>query len=201
MSNNSESQCYFIQLQIDSFLDGELSSVQQDIFHTHIEGCEECAKEYRFAQTIHDAALELPSIDCDDLVLEPAHRLGSTQGSRAHNLISHVIGWLQSVPASIRYGGALTALVVLVALIGFPSVQPENSVVQQDISYSPEEIQQAVEDLNVAIEYLNQIGMRTEALIGDRFLLSPIEDSINASFESIRKSSSSTEDDYQNDPI
>ncbi|MBT5720185.1 MAG: hypothetical protein HOI69_11625, partial [Gammaproteobacteria bacterium] len=49
--------------------------------------------------------------------------------------------------------------------------------------YSPEDISQALDELNVAIDYLNRLSQRIEVMIGDRFLVSPIQDSINASFQ------------------
>ena len=49
--------------------------------------------------------------------------------------------------------------------------------------FTPEEVRQALMDLNVAMKYLNGMGLRTEVMIGDRFLISPIQDSINASLD------------------
>jgi hypothetical protein len=49
--------------------------------------------------------------------------------------------------------------------------------------YTPEDISQALDELNVAIDYLNRLSQRTEVMIGDRFLVSPIQDSLNASFQ------------------
>ncbi len=55
-----------------------------------------------------------------------------------------------------------------------------NEVVEQ---YNPEDVSQALQDLNLAIDYLNQVSQRTEAMIGGRFLVTPLQDSINASFQ------------------
>ena len=82
MPANSESQCYFIQLQIDGYLDGDLSDAQRTLFMSHVQGCAACAKQFHFAQAVQDAVLDLPRIDCDDSVLEPVYRLGKNTGQQ-----------------------------------------------------------------------------------------------------------------------
>ena len=41
---------------------------------------------------------------------------------------------------------------------------------------------QALQDLELALDYLGEISARTEVMIEDRFLLRQLEESINASF-------------------
>jgi len=84
MAKNSNSQCYFVQLQIDSFLDGDLGPQQRDEFQTHVHQCSACAQEFKYAQTLHDFILDMPQVDCDDRVLEPIHRLGSAASQQRH---------------------------------------------------------------------------------------------------------------------
>ncbi len=79
MPSNTESQCYFIQLQIDGYLDGDLSEAQRGVFMSHVQDCSGCASEFRYAQTIQDAVLELPQMSCADSVLEPIHRLSAAE--------------------------------------------------------------------------------------------------------------------------
>jgi len=202
MPTNSESQCYFIQLQIDSFIDGELSSAQQEVFMSHVHSCEECGRELQYAQTVHDAVLDLPAIDCDENVLEPIHRLvnyehESTAPDRASSLWTQLQDWLGGAPVFVRYAMPVAAVAVLAVAI-WPAVfspaqdapQVATQTVQpvdvQQVSYTPEDIQQALSDLNLAIDYLNEVSQRTEVMIGDRFLVTPLQDSLNASLERAR---------------
>lgn len=202
MPTNSESQCYFIQLQIDSFIDGELSSAQQEVFMSHVHSCEECGRELQYAQTVHDAVLDLPAIDCDENVLEPIHRLvnnghESTAPDRASSLWTQLQDWLGGAPVFVRYAMPVAAVAVLAVAI-WPAVfspaqdapqvatQTVQPVEVQQVSYSPEDIQQALSDLNLAIDYLNEVSQRTEVMIGDRFLITPFQDSLNASLERVR---------------
>lgn len=199
MSTNSESQCYFIQLQIDSFVDGELSSAQREVFMSHVHTCEDCGRELQYAQTVHDAILDLPVINCDENVLEPIHRLvnnghESAAPARSSSLWTALGDWLGSASMFVRYAMPVVAVAVLAIAI-WPAVfgptqdapqvasQEVQTVDMQQVTYGPEDIQQALLDLNLAIDYLNEVSQRTEVMIGDRFLVTPLQDSLNASFE------------------
>jgi anti-sigma factor RsiW len=211
MPNNSESQCYFVQLQIDSFIDGELSSAQQEVFMSHVHECAECGCELQYAQTVHDAVLVLPAIDCDENVMEPINRLvnrGDTS-SPSSSFWTPLLDWIATAPVFVRYAVPVTAVAVL-ALALWPVLfnpqqvqQSSPLVATQEINpaeseYSPQEIQAALLELNLAIDYLNDVSQRTEVMIGDRFLVTPLQDSLNASFE---RASDRRQNVLQNDPI
>ncbi len=208
MPSNSESQCYFVQLQIDGYLDGDLNETQQGVFMSHVQGCLACANEFRYAQTIQDAVMEFPQIDCSDSMLEPIQRLAvaedlASQPRQGDSFGSQLAGLLHSIPLYFRYGFSVAAVAVIAiavsSSISTPDGSPEPLVATQSTEqYTAEDISQALEELNVAIDYLNQLSQRTEVMIGDRFLVSPLQDSINASFQraGIREN-----DPLQNGPI
>ncbi|GJM12699.1 MAG: hypothetical protein DHS20C12_11020 [Pseudohongiella sp.] len=208
MSTNSESQCYFIQLQIDGYLDGDLNEAQQGVFMSHVQDCSACASEFRYAQVVQDAVMELPQIECEDAVLEPVHRLNAETGQSVEatshvSLIDSLMSLLNPVPLYLRYGfsAALVAVIAVAISVNVqsPSEVPEQLLASEPLEqYSPEDIAIALQELNVAIDYLNQISQRTEVMIGDRFLVSPIQDSINASFQ---RAGVRENDPLQNGPI
>lgn len=199
MPSNSKSQCYFVQLQIDGYIDGDLSQPQQEVFVAHVQNCQACAQEFHYARLVQDAVLELPVLDCSELVLEPIHRLSGVDGgngeqgkaSPQQSLLSQIKDLFSSAPAFARYGLPVALSLVLAVSISFSVLSPlettsgDNSqmALEPVAVYTPEEVFQALQDLNTAVEYLNQMSKRTEAMIGDRFLMTPLQDSINASFE------------------
>lgn len=208
MPSNNESQCYFIQLQIDDYLDGGLNDTQQSEFTSHVKDCSACAREFRYARTMQDAVMELPQIECADYVLEPVHGL-TTSNSRAKedlrndSWIIRVLGPLNSSPLFYRYGFSAALLAVVAVTISLsvvsPTEEPGQIVASEVIEqYSPEDIAVALQELNVAIEYLNQLSQRTEVMIGDRFLVTPLQNSIKASFQRAR---ARARDPLQNGPI
>lgn len=206
MQSTNNSQCYFVQLQVDSFLDGELPEAAQQVFLGHVQSCQSCAQELQFARSLHDAILDLPLKDCPDSVFEPVHRM--SQPSLVEAAWWSTVGsWLQSAPLSFRVGAPVFATVLVAIALnlsdGAGTVQPQVASEQVE-QYSPEEIQQALRDLNLAIEYLNDVSQRTEVMIGEKFLLNPLQESINASFDRtrpLRPRRSETRPTIQNNPI
>ncbi len=208
MSSNGESKCYFIQLQIDGYLDGDLSEAQQGGFMSHVQDCAACATEFRYAQTMHDAVMELPQIECEDFVLEPVHSL-TAAGRPKHDevsrdsLVTQIAGLLNTVPLYFRFGFSAALVAVVAVAVTFTGLTPTDEPGQQVASepveqFSQEDVALALQELNVAIDYLNQLSQRTEVMIGDRFLVTPLQDSINASFERARNREN---DSFQNGPI
>jgi len=216
---NNDSQCYFVQLQIDSFLDGELSSEQQKIFATHMHDCSACAAELQFAQTLHDTVMDLPLLNCTDEALEPINRLGGERGehgedrgaseraSRGRNWLDEFSDWLTAAPAALRYG-APAAVAVVVTLLLLPvindrgetpaAVASTGNAASSSGEYSQEDVLAALGDLNTAISYLNEVSQRTETMIGGRFVLIPLQESLDASFQRV---SDQNNDPLDDDPI
>ncbi len=190
MQSSNNSQCYFVQLQVDSFLDGELPETQQQVFLGHVQSCGGCAAQLQFARSLHDAVLDLPLLDCPDSVLEPVYRIASADRI-AQPWWSALWSWINSAPPSLRFAAPAFAALLIAIVLNFdfsPDAPPPQIAVEESAQYSPEEIQQALKDLNLAIDYLNEVSQRTEVMIGERFLIDPLQDSINASFDRARPS-------------
>ncbi len=216
LTNTNESQCYLVQLQIDNFLDGELTPGQQDTFMSHVQRCSECAQEYRFARKMQDALIDMPLLDCHDAVLEPAHEIarGSppTSEEAKDTPLKGFFDWLVSAPLAVRVGAPAFAVALLVvALLRLTPMseptqpqlanQPQNFVVTTPVDfeeYGPEDIARALLELNTAIDYLNRVSQRTESMIGGHFLMSPLRDQINAFLE---RAVLDPENPRENDPI
>lgn len=214
MQTSPDSQCYFVQLQIDSFLDGELVVAQLEVFMGHVHSCAACAKELHFARNLHDAVMDLPMMDCSDLALEPAHRISQHERQpeplpmrSPGSFWQPVNDWLSAMPLSLRFAvPALAFAVVVMSISGqlletdvaLPSQQAANTTAD---SYSSEEIQKALLDLNLAIEYLNDVSKRTEVMIGERFVVTPLQESLNASFDRPRLNRRIGGRVLRNDPI
>lgn len=202
MTMSNESQCYFVQLQIDTFLDGDLSDQQQDVFMAHVHDCGACAAELQFARQLHDAVLDLPALECPESVLEPVYRLGQGEAP-VRPAWSGLADWFGQIPLTLRYAIPAAAAVVLTLLLApqfaRDNSQPVQLAEQADTeNYTQEDVVAALADLNTAINYLNEVSQRTETMIGGRFVIMPLRESLNASFESVQE----TQDDpLDDDPI
>ena len=142
--NSEKTQCYMVQLQIDSFLDNELESTQLQAFTGHLQACPACARELRFAQALHDRLLDLPQPDCAERVLRPVYQLceqtapavpgvpgvkhskdnGTTNGIGNAPFWSGLMAWLQAAPAGLRLAAPLALSAAVVVMVAVPLLRP-----------------------------------------------------------------------------
>ena len=236
MSRSSEqTQCYAMQLQIDTFLDGELEGEQQLAFVGHVAECRGCAHELRYAQHLYESVLDLPKADCSDALIDNLVAISSqkrVQQHEAHEGHGEKTGALTEssrqpsrvgffaqldqffsdrLPLTIGFA-ALSTLVIAVVIVMAPGVdnapQPLVAEVTPDLSgenaamspaaFDAAEVRMALEELNTAIDYLNRVSRQTETMIGERFVVLPLQQNVNSS---LRRASFSGNEDRQAGPI
>lgn len=204
MTDDASARCHAARQQIDDYLDNDLSAAQREGFMAHVQACPACAREFQYACRLQDAILDLPRVDCEDRVLEPARTLAAGgNGAAGPPSWTRLLAGAFGAPALLRYalpavaallaGAALTTALLRrddgprVALepAAAPAAMPRAARYGPE-DVSAEDIARALEELNLAIDYLDQVSQRTEAMIGDRFLLAPLQESLNASFERVR---------------
>ncbi|MDB4165649.1 zf-HC2 domain-containing protein [Gammaproteobacteria bacterium] len=219
MSQSSEqTQCYAMQLQIDTFLDGELEGEQQLAFVGHVAECGDCAHELRYAQHLYESVLDLPKADFSDALVDNLVAISSQK--RVHQLRQPSrVGFFAQLdqffrdrlPLTIGFA-ALSTLVIAVVIVMAPRVdnapQPLVAEVTPDLSaenaamipaaFDAAEVRMALEELNTAIDYLNRVSRQTETMIGERFVVLPLQQSVNSS---LRRASFSGNEDRQAGPI
>ncbi|MCB1670183.1 MAG: zf-HC2 domain-containing protein [Gammaproteobacteria bacterium] len=200
MQTNNSSQCQLFQLHIDAYLDDELEPSRVTEFNTHLAGCESCRRELAYAEQLHRAVVSLPILDCSDSALEPVDRLFRAGGTAVTDNMAPVHGTgsgfraalaalLDAIPAPVRIGVPVAAVLLLAVGVGrqLPApggdpglaVQPAGTATQPQ--YTEAEVVKAMQDLELALDYLGQVSARTEVLIEDRFLHRQLRESINAS--------------------
>ncbi|MCY4265432.1 MAG: zf-HC2 domain-containing protein [Gammaproteobacteria bacterium] len=203
MSTSNESKCYSIRLQFDSYLDGEMSENRQEAFLWHLNSCADCAAEFRYAKTVQDSLLDLPMMDCSEATVDQAKRFAAaTTAQPEANGWRALLQWLGTMPVSVRYAIPMLAIVVYgliilppeqsstpsgpVARVVIPAMPDESATIPlRPVGYNQRDITQALNELVLAIEYLNQVSERAEELVGGRFLR-PFSGNLDATFERIR---------------
>jgi len=230
MNKSSEqTQCYAMQLQIDTFLDGELEGDQHAAFVGHVAECPGCAHELRYAQNLYESVLDLPKIDCSDVLIDnllaisaqsSTQRVEDYEGSSPETtrlpLRAGLFAQLDQIfrerlPLTIGFA-AVSTLVIAVAIVMAPrggtlpqSVVADassNSVAERSpvtpAAFDAEQVRMALEELNTAIDYLNRVSQQTETMIGERFVVLPLQQSVNSS---LRRASFSGNEERQAGPI
>ena len=236
MSQSSEqTQCYAMQLQIDTFLDGDLVGEQQLAFVGHVAECGGCAHELRYAQHLYESVLDLPKADCSDALVEnlveisSQKRVQQREGHEKHRGKTGALAETSRQPSRVGFFAqldqffsdrlpltigfaALSTLVIAVVIVMAPRVdnapQPLVAEVTPDLSaenaamipaaFDAAEVRMALEELNTAIDYLNRVSRQTETMIGERFVVLPLQQSVNSS---LRRASFSGNEDRQAGPI
>ena len=239
MSQSSEqTQCYAMQLQIDTFLDGDLVGEQQLAFVGHVAECGGCAHELRYAQHLYESVLDLPKADCSDALVDNlvaissqkrVQQHGGHEGHEEHRGKAGALAETSRQPSRVGFFAqldqffsdrlpltigfaALSTLVIAVVIVMAPRVdnapQPLVAEVTPDLSaenaamipaaFDAAEVRMALEELNTAIDYLNRVSRQTETMIGERFVVLPLQQSVNSS---LRRASFSGNEDRQAGPI
>ena len=193
-AETTQSRCYAVQLQIDTFLDGDLADSPAQGFIEHVGSCAACARELRFAQHLHDRVLDMPMLDLSDAVVdelltkvrsEPQQGDATPARPRAEPG-----GFLPGMRAAfVGLGGrglALFSVVFLVLAVGVvqfsrPTSNKPQLADSQALVGTPTELESvrvALEDLNLAIDTLNRLSRKTESLVGERFVLQPLREGV-----------------------
>lgn len=236
MSRSSEqTQCYAMQLQIDTFLDGELEGEQQLAFVGHVAECGGCAHELRYAQHLYESVLDLPKADFSDALVDNLVAISSQKRVQQHGGHEEHRGktgalvetsrqpsrvgffaqleqfFRDRLPLTIGFA-AFSTLVIAVVIVIAPRVdnapQPLVAEVTPDLSaenaamipaaFDAAEVRMALKELNTAIDYLKRVSRQTETMIGERFVVLPLQQSVNSS---LRRASFSGNEDRQAGPI
>ena len=196
MSSLDQSLCQLMQMRIDSLLDGELEAVRKAELQAHLQQCTDCEAELAYAQRLHSAVRQLPALDCGPAGQQSLDRLLAVAGTTAK--IDSPPGWLnrlwagwQTFPLVLRYALPVVAVLVFAAGLGLGRMQgtgQEQEVplaVRQEaapsLDYSPEEIRQAMADLELALNYLESVSRRTSALVRDELLAERLGEALNVS--------------------
>ena len=233
--SSEQTQCYAMQLQIDTFLDGELDGEQQLAFVGHVAECGGCAHELRYAQHLYESVLDLSEADCSDALIDnlvaisSQKRVPQHEGHEEHREKTGALAETSRQPSRVGFFtqldqflrdrlpftigfAALSTLVIAVVIVMTPRVdkapQPLVAEVTLDLSgenaamipaaFNAAEVRIALEELNTAIDYLNRVSRQTETMIGERFVVLPLQQNVHSS---LRRASFSGNEDRQAGPI
>lgn len=200
-----ETACQNVLLQIDSYLDRELAPAQEQALLAHVAQCPPCQAELRYAQALHERLTALPLMEA------PAATLGSIE--RLMQTASAPTPLPSRRPLLARWSSlALAASLVAAVALGFglgrlngPGSAPTDMAQLTDPQptdsqpqvYSQQEIIKAIEDMQLAISYLQEVTERTGTLVEGQ-LLQQMRRSVNAA---LPESLQPEEDSTNNGPI
>jgi hypothetical protein len=169
MNNSTDTHtdpCQQFEDQLDRWLGEELDGQQNAFMQTHHDSCLGCQIETRLAREIDTITQSLPSQHCPDIQLPsvtPQRSFPDT--ARAPSLFSQ---FLDAWRRPLVFGPALALLLIVGVFIqthltGTPEEPP--LIVVNGEEYTPEEVIQAKQELELALEYLRKYSDYTTALV------------------------------------
>ena len=188
----NDSHCQMTLLQIDAYLDKELDSGQEQALLAHASQCASCATELEYAMALHQQVTNLPLMDCPDSALEPIEHLMSSTRKRTAGFGTRSLrlpGFFGSFQPgfNLAMAGATAIALVVGFALGRMGESPvsQTQLAQEETSrrsesYTQEEIIRAIEDMEMAISYLQEVTERTGSLVESQ-LLEQVRISVNAS--------------------
>ncbi|MDE2737383.1 MAG: zf-HC2 domain-containing protein [Gemmatimonadota bacterium] len=145
------SSCSWTQERIEAYIDGELTSVEQDRLETHAATCAACAAELEDARRLVGALRDLPALTCPDAVSQALQdRIHQTRQDR----------WRT---AARRWYKPLAAAAVLALIAGYHLFDPE----PVPPAFSPKEVAQARRQVEWTLAYLSDLNGRMGTTVRD----------------------------------
>ena len=158
--------CLICLNRLTDYMDGHLSSMEMRAVRSHLEQCEECREEYHLQQKAQSLLKNVPPERCPDTVAENVLR-HIVISPRKETRFAEKLGDLFHMNDRWLNAAVAAATFILLMFLLFPHFQ---GVQEGDVEFSAEEVDQAREDVELALGYLNYYAMRTEKLLEDHMI-------------------------------
>lgn len=154
--------CLNVGEKIESYLNGELTAVEQAEIAAHLASCPECRADLAFAQRIADTLHSLPQERCPDRVIERVYERVVPPRSTFRDR------WRVPTWRPVLIGSCAALLLAVTALIG----QKEMTTPR----YAEADIRAAEREARWALAYIGLLGERTgktvkSSVIDERIIL------------------------------
>ncbi|MBN2012849.1 zf-HC2 domain-containing protein [candidate division KSB1 bacterium] len=169
--------CKEFEMWMIDYMDGSLSREQRERVDAHLQKCATCRTMLADEEAVHAELHQLPKMSCPDDVID---QLLDAVGDDTDSLTDRIRSWFRVEPVwKFGLAGAL-ALALIVAAIYIP--YEKHMATLQQTEYTPEEIEQAKSDIELALAYFHHYAQKTETIIEQQVLseaaLKPIKSSI-----------------------
>jgi anti-sigma factor (TIGR02949 family) len=174
MTSNYENNCGWVLDRIEPYLDEDLSPSDLERFERHVDKCETCAAELRFATRVVDELRSLPTLTAPQTVGVGAAPEGGA------SLLDRIAAALSGAWASARRP-AMAAMLVVIAAVGVFVISQRRSTppATTTANVSEEEIEQAARETMLAFAYVGKYSRMTGNIIRDDviggYVVEPVE--------------------------
>lgn len=177
--------CQECENLMDEFVHQLLSSKTRKQFKQHLKSCSTCLVTYQGYKGMLKSLRSLDVQTCPDEVVENVYRILNLEKERKSrfSLIEPVTEFFNRYRWKIGLVGAAAAIMLCFILI-YPRISDHHTTKQQ---YTEAEIEQAEDQVKLALSYFNEITSRTQKILEEQVLpqqvIKPMKSSIKTAIK------------------
>lgn len=158
--------CQTFERYLVDYLEGTLSSKDTHDVDAHLEQCVHCQTLLAEEQEISEKLHQLPPLKCPEQLIDTV--LIEIKKEQAQVTWRERLQWWFVYDRLWKFGVTAAAIAVLVVMVVFyeggdtPQIQP--------MTYSPEELEQAKQDIALTLAYVRYYTEKTENILEDQLV-------------------------------
>jgi hypothetical protein len=177
--------CQECQNLVDEYFHHELSFKIKKRVRGHLKGCSACETEYLQYEKMLQEIDSLGIQPCPEEVTEQVFQILNLadETTKHFSFIEKIINFLNRYRWKFALAGATVVIVFFMILI-YPKINRPTNIKQQ---YTEAEIEQATDQVKLALAYFNEITSRTQKIIEEQVLphqvIEPMKSSIKTAIK------------------
>ncbi len=177
--------CQECQNLADGYFHHELSFKIKKQVRTHLKSCSDCRAEYLHDEKVLKEIKGLKIQPCPDEVTERVFQiLNLADEKRVHfSFIEKSINFFSRYRWKVTLAGASAVIIFLMVII-YPKINQQADVRHQ---YTEAEIEQATNQVKLALAYFNEVTSRTQKILEQQVLPQQIIEPMKSSIETAIK--------------
>ncbi len=178
--------CLEIEKYMDDFFDRRLSSKLRQQISDHLKTCQHCAQKFRDYEQLILSIQHIECKKCPDEVVDSVFKVLNLDTKSILN--KNIFDWINEIIILYwrRMGVAATAAMVVffLVLLIHSKIDKPSQITQ---TYSAQEVQQATDQVKLALAYLNEVTNRTEEILEKQVLLQEVFKPMKSSLKTALK--------------
>ena len=162
MTHQRHSDCEWVRVRIEAWLDGELDRPEADRFERHAGGCPDCDAEIELARSVSATLRSLPAVKCPGGLVERAAAVAA--GRTRPTLRERVAGWFEP-HLEVFLRPAMVAMTLVVIAAGVFVLTGRKGMNGAIDPYSHAEVEAAAQDAMIAFAYVGRYTRRTGSVL------------------------------------
>lgn len=161
--------CQQVEQLLDDFHDGKISLKTKRQINAHLESCSNCHSLYNNYQTMLDSLHRLEVHSCPDEIVENVYAILNLEKgavSSRQSFVDLIFEYVRQYRFRLGIVGAVAVIILSLMISDVNFHQPP----QIEKQYSETEIEQAKDQVKLALAFFNEITGRTQKILEEQVL-------------------------------